>query len=239
MFYGNSNSKNQCESLPFLLALLSMLINCEVNIEGKSSQGLLTLFGMVTYNTWTLKKSTHALNHRHHKKEHETPATMCVGLKLCSTVRSKTIVDHLLHLQILIFYDRMLSIAKSLYEVLRRNCAQYNIFLPINLEKGCFVVLVKDNIEKNASSKLVKSPYHGTSISLLRFPELENQGESLENLDDIDSVHKFKKLAPLAAEYTEAPKISHSSLPTGFYAPLCTYNFIYIQDFSELDSAKM
>ena len=54
-----------------------------------------------------------------------------------------------------------------------------------------------------------------------------------------DSVHKFKKLSPLPAECTEAPKINHSSLPTDFYAPLCTYNFIDIQDFSELDSAKM
>ena len=43
----------------------------------------------------------------------------------------------------------------------------------------------------------------------------------------------------MPAEYTEAPKINHSSLPTDFDAPLCKYNFIDIQDFSELDLAKM
>ena len=107
------------------------------------------------------------------------------------------------------------------------------------MKKGCFIVLVKDIIDKNASPNLARSHYHGTSISLLQFPEWENQGERLENFDYIDSVHKFKKLSLLPAEYTEAPKINHSSLPTDFYAPPCSYNFIDIQDFSELDSAKM
>ena len=175
---------------------------------------------MVTNNTRKLKKSTHALNHCHHRRERETPVTMYVGFKLYSTVRSKTIIDHLFHLGISISYDRVLSITKSLYEVLRRNCVQQNIFLPTNLEKGCFIVLVKGNIDKNASSDLFRSHYHGTSISLPQFSEWENQGESLEKFDYIDSVHKFNKLSPLLAEYTEAPKTNHSSLPTDLYIPL-------------------
>ena len=147
MFNGNLNCKNQDESLsPFLLAMISMLINGEVNIEGKCSQAVLTLSGKVTYNTRKLKKSTHALNHRHNKRERGTPVTMYVGLKLYSTVRSKTIIDHLFYLGISISYDRVLSITKSLYEVLRRNYVQHNIFLLTHLTKGCFVVLAKDNI---------------------------------------------------------------------------------------------
>ena len=105
------------------------------------------------------------------------------------------------------------------------------------MKKGCFDGLV--NIDKNALSNLVKSHYHGTSISLLQFVEWKNQGEDLENFDYIDSVHQFKKLSPLPAEYAEAPKINYSSLPRDFYAPPCTYNFIDIQDFLKLDSAKM
>ena len=53
-------------SLHFLLALISMLINDEVNIEGKCSQAVSNLSGMVTHNTRKVKKCTHALNHRHH-----------------------------------------------------------------------------------------------------------------------------------------------------------------------------
>ena len=62
--------------------------------------------------------------------------------------------------------------------------------------------------------------------------------ESLKNFDCIDFVLEFKKLSSLPTEYTEAPKINHLSLPTDFYAPLSTYNFIEIQDFSKPDSTK-
>ena len=84
-----------------------------------------------------------------------------------------------------------------------------------------------------------KTFFHGTSISPLQFPGWQNQGESLENFDYSDSVHKFKKLSPLPAEHADAPKINYSSLPTDFYAPLCAYNFIDMKNFSELDSARM
>ena len=77
LFNGSLNSKNQDESLsPFLLALVSMLIDEEVNAKGKCSQAVLTLSGMVTYNTQKLKKSTHALSHRHHKRERKTLVTI-------------------------------------------------------------------------------------------------------------------------------------------------------------------
>ena len=162
--------------LPFLLALMGMLIDGEADIEGECSPAVLTLSGMVTYKTQKLKKFTHAWNHRHHERERKTPVTTYVGLKLYSRVRFKTITDHLFHLGISISYDRVLSITKSCYEVLCRNSVQRNIFLPTNLKKGCFVVLVKDNVDKNASLNLTKSHYHGTSISLFQFSEWENQG---------------------------------------------------------------
>ena len=91
LFNGNLNYKNQDQSLStFLLALMSVLINGGVNIEGKCSPAVLILSGMVTYNAQNLNKSTHALSHRHHKRERETPVTIYVCLKLYLTVRSKT-----------------------------------------------------------------------------------------------------------------------------------------------------
>ena len=60
------------------------------------------------------QKYTHPLNHRHYKRERETPVTIYVGLKLYSTVRFKTIIGHLFHLGILISYDRVLLMTKSL-----------------------------------------------------------------------------------------------------------------------------
>ena len=135
-----------------------------------------------------------------------------------------------------ISYDRILSITKSIYETLRGNYARYGIFLPINLKKGCFVILVKDNIDKNAKANLVKSHYHGTSIYLLQFPHDEEQGGKLDGAGFIDVSFDSKKLSPLPAEYTEPKKVPRPS--GGFYAPLCMHNFEDLHEFPDLILAK-
>ena len=58
---------------------------------------------------------------------------------------------------------RVLSITKSLYDALSQNYSCEGTFIPTNLRKGCFVIFVKDNIDKNASANLIISHYHGTS----------------------------------------------------------------------------
>ena len=145
-----------------------MLTDGDVNVEGKCSQAALTVAGLVTFNIRKLRKTTgRSITHRRHKKERETSVSIYIGLKIYSTVRSRTLIQYLLELGICISYDRILSITKFVYESLRSNFARHGIFLPTNLRKGCFVVQVKDNINKNATANLVQSHYHGTSISLL------------------------------------------------------------------------
>ena len=132
----------------------------------------------VKYSEKTLKKKRVShIDIRHHEKERETAVTIYTGLKLYSTVRSRTLIDHLFQLGLCISYDRILSITKSLYESLRETFHKHCIFLPGNLRKGCFVVSVKDNIDKNASVNLAPSHFHGTGISLLQPLDYENQGE--------------------------------------------------------------
>ena len=95
-------------------------------------------------------------------------------------------------------------------------------FIPTNLRKGCFVIFVKDKIDKNKAN-LIKSHYHGTSISLLQFPIDGQLGDELDRVDFVDVSHGSKKLSPLPAEYIEPMKIPRSTAT--FYAPLCLYNF--------------
>ena len=169
--------------------------------------------------------------------ERETSVSIYVGLKLYSTVKSKTIIDNTFNLGMCISYPRILSITKSIYEALCKSYARHGIFLPSNLKKGCFVILIKDNIDKNASAHLVHSHYHGTSISLLQFPDAGNQGESLDNFDYIDAAHKLKKLSPLPSEYTNPEKVHRSS--DDYFAPLCSYNYTDLNEYPDLDCAKL
>ena len=159
-----------------------MLVDGEINIDEKCSQAALTAAGLINYY---------------------------VGLKLYSTVRSRTLIDCLFQLGICISF--ILSITKSLYEALL-------IVLPTNLKKGCFTVSAKDNIDKNITANLVQSHFHSTGISLFQLLDHENQGKSLDCHGFIDAVYNIKKLAPLPAEYSQRSKDYRSS--EELFAPL-------------------
>ena len=106
-FDGNLMDKKQDEDIsPFLLSLTSMLVDGEINTEGKCSQAALTVAGLITYNIRTIKRPRITnLDNRHHDKEKETSINIHVGLKLYSTVRSRTLIDCLFQLGVCISYD--------------------------------------------------------------------------------------------------------------------------------------
>ena len=82
-FDGNFMDKKEEEYIsPFLLSLTSMLVDGEINIEGKCSQTALTVAGLITYNIITTKRPRITnLDNCHHDKEKETSTNIYVGLK--------------------------------------------------------------------------------------------------------------------------------------------------------------
>ena len=117
-FDGNLMDKKQDEYIsPFLLSLTRMLVDSEINIEGKRNQAALTVAGLMAYNIGTIKRLRITnRDNRHHDKEKETSINIYVGLKLYLTVRSQTLIDSVFQLGTCISYDRILSTTKSLYE---------------------------------------------------------------------------------------------------------------------------
>ena len=68
--------------------------------------------------------------------------------------------------------------------------------------------MMKDNIDMNARSTFVKSHYHGTSLSVVQFPTIENPGINLENGTQSEQNKKnSKKLSPPPAEYINIKKL--------------------------------
>ena len=45
----------------------------------------------------------------------------------------------------------------------------YNCFFQKILKQGIFTLMMKDNIDMNATYTFVKSHYHGTSLSIVQF----------------------------------------------------------------------
>ena len=104
VFLGNSRDRNQDEYIsPFILSLTSMLVDIEINIERKCSQAVLAVAGLITCNIRTMKRSRITnFNNRDHDKKKETSINIYVGLKLYSTVRSRTLINCLFQLGICI-----------------------------------------------------------------------------------------------------------------------------------------
>ena len=188
-----------------------MLVDGEINTKEKCSQEALTV---------------RIDNYCHHDREKETSINIYLGLKLYSTVRSRTLIDCLFQFDKCISYDRIFLITKSLFEALRTTFGHYKVFLPTNLKKGCFTVSGKDNIDKNGTANLVHSHFYGTGLLLFKLLDHGNQGESLDCHDLIDAVYKIKKLAPPPDEYTQPSKVYRSSEEV--FAPLCRFIYEYL-----------
>ena len=100
------------------------------------------------------------------------------AIKIWSTARSKSLIDALFERGLCISYKRFLEMTKHIYDGMMFSFNEYQTFIPNHLKKSVFTVLVKDNIDLNASSNFVSSHYHGTSLSILQFPLEEEQGEA-------------------------------------------------------------
>ena len=94
---------------------------------------------------------------------------------------------------------------------------------------------MKDNIDFNASANIIKSHYHGKSLSLLQIPFEGNVGESIEVSPYLEVSFSSKKISPLPSKYTIVRDVAESN--DDLYYPACpTINDL--KDFPNLDKAK-
>ena len=164
---------------------------------------------------------------RYNSAKRETPLMIYTGLKIYSCVRSRILIDKFFKLGICVSYQRLLELMKIIYEALLLSFLVYQIFIPIILKKGVFLVMAKDNIDKNASSTDAKSHYHGTSISILQFPTSNEPGTELPPNPTPTSIPSSNKLAPLPKKYTVVEPLPYQPSPNSqLFAPLCSVNQI-------------
>ena len=141
---------------------------------------LLPVSQIVQYNTLRKHSSNTSAHYKDQKRE--TPVVVYNTLKIYSTVRSRTLIDHLFSIGLCMPYKRLLDVTKQLYDEMMKSFENNKMFIPNHLRKGLFIVLVKDNLDQNTRSTFVNAHYHGTSISILQFPTKDKPGTSLPDL---------------------------------------------------------
>ena len=181
----------QKDSVPIeLLTLISMLID-GVGIENQEfSQEARTISQLVTYNFRNKQISMN--DTRRHLKRLETPLPTFIALKPYATVRSRKLIDSLFSLGICLPYNRVLEMTK---DIGIKELQKYKIngcFIPNNVKLNTHTVIAKDNIDLNAQSTIIKSLFHGISMSALQFPTFLNPGATLQLICILLNARKYR-----------------------------------------------
>ena len=97
------------------------------------------------------------------------------------------------------------------------------VSLPKMLRELLFTIIAKDNVDLNSSSNTPAGHYHGTSMTVLKFP-LSTRPGKIRNIEYELTVCKIlsKKVNKLPQSYTNVIQLNISKAP--LFAPIFRYN---------------
>lgn len=166
------NSQEKSVS-PTLLSFVLMLLEGPGVCHSRNNQAALSIAQLLVFNSVKRAHSVSASSVRHNLSQ-ETPLPIYVGLMLHSATRKKKLVDRCSALGLSVSYDRVMQIGNKTANSV---CAKYradDVVCPPVLRDDLFTVAAVDNIDHNMSSTTATSTFHGTAISLMQFPTVEN-----------------------------------------------------------------
>ena len=221
-FNGCFEEDCQAKSVPIeLLTLTSMLIDGPFIHNRNFSQPALTISQLILTNFRNKPQSNFQHGHQKNTRNHKSPVHIYIALKLYSTVRSKTLIDHMFQLGICSSYDRILEVTKSLSDDLANRYKHDGVFCPSKLKKGVFTMIAKDNCDLNATSSAATMHYHGTSMTVMQCPTKDKNGEKIPKPIIHASKTARKKVLCLPSSYVETKPIYFPKGP--LYAPKCEF----------------
>ena len=168
--------------VPIKLVQLINFLQDRIDLNDKGySKEALAISQNIIYNFRYNIKNKGISSYKQHNKITHPPFPLHVAIKLYSSSRSKTLVSWLY------FCAGISHPYKSLLELTRdivnRMISQYNrdgAFLPRTLRKDILTIIAKDHIDKNSKSNTATRHYHGTSLSIFKFPTEDNSSIAVE-----------------------------------------------------------
>ncbi|KAJ8890089.1 hypothetical protein PR048_009596 [Dryococelus australis] len=168
-------TSGQRESIPeSLFALISLnvngpLVTVDETETSNRNQAILSIAQLISFNTYP-----------NTRKVRNLPIPMYLVAKVHSETRKKELVDILYNLGLGISHELLRSISTDIANEL---CCMYStkqVVCTPNLYIALFTTACIDNIDHNPSSNTAKSFLHGTAMSLMQHPILENSGHTRE-----------------------------------------------------------
>ena len=112
----------------------------------------------------------------HHSSGHETPVPVCVALKIHAVTRSRNLIYALFNQGMCITYVRLLNLTSDICNAICERFSEYGVVCPPKLHCGVHTSAAVDNIDYNPTSSTAKYSFHGSGISLIKYPSSVCEG---------------------------------------------------------------
>jgi hypothetical protein len=165
-----------------LLTLVNMLLEGPGNLDSQDNKAAESISQLIVFNAVKTHRKWKSANVQQkapevrHPISQETPLPIYLGLMLHALTRKTKLIDKCFNLGLCISYDRVLKLSNKVSNTV---CTYFNAeqtVCPPGLRSGLFTVAAGDNIDHNLSSTTAQSSFHGTAVSLMQFPAVDNLG---------------------------------------------------------------
>ena len=213
-FNGTFSPKCQEESLPTSLLTLINLILVGSNIQKHSTTedvtkaSSLAISQLLIFNSVKRSRDKNTAIVSRHIRERECPLPIYLALKIHGETRKRSLVDAFFNIGLCISYDRLLTISTDMANSVCSSFEEDGVVCPPKLRNQVFTTAAVDNIDHNPSSTTSSDSFHGTAISLVQHPTVEETGiDRCTNVID-GAVKSQQKLCSLPDAYANVPAAS-------------------------------
>ena len=182
-FDGSFHDLSQTNSVPpTLLTLVNMLLEGPGNFNSTNNQAALSIAQLIVFSAVKrARRTTNSDAHIRcpiirHSHSQETPLPIYVGMMLHSSTRKAKVVDKCYKLGLSVSYQRVMQLSNKMTNTVCANYRSQDLVCPPALRGGLFSVAAVDNIDHNVSSNTAVSSFHGTAMSVIQFPTVDNAG---------------------------------------------------------------
>ncbi|KAK3741023.1 hypothetical protein RRG08_005713 [Elysia crispata] len=187
-FSGTFSEDSQQNSVPTMLLSFMQMVLDGRGITGSPSpdkpvnkpSAALSISQLVVFNT-VKHRSTSPNSLPRHIRDRETPIAIYIAIKIYTVTRKESIINILHERGLCISYDRLRCLTVDIANSIIAHFESQGVVAPVQAKPGMFSTFALDNIDLNPRSTTCRSSFHGTSISMVQFPDSteEEQGETV------------------------------------------------------------
>ena len=209
-----NNAKRTVPKL--LLTLVNMVLegpSIKDQMEEATSPAALTIAQLLKFNSVRHKRAPDTAAFVRHSTAQETPVPLYIGLMLHAHTSKRELVDKMAHLGLSVSYDCVFQLSTQMGNHVCQQFHREQVVCPPQLRGHVFTTAAVDNIDHNPSSTTARDSFHGTAMSLIQHPIVQ-EDKQLVVTSDMEVLSKpplpdRSSIAPCTHEEADSRMLLH------------------------------